>query len=52
MGVAHGLFAVREEHKLQMFENKVLRKVFGPKKVEVNSFLLRFFVMRNSVIYI
>jgi hypothetical protein len=24
--------ALREEHKLQEFENKVLRKIFGPKE--------------------
>jgi hypothetical protein len=28
----HGLFVLMEEHKLQMFENKVLRKIFGPKQ--------------------
>jgi hypothetical protein len=25
---------LREEHKLQMFEDKVLRRIFGPKRVE------------------
>lgn len=25
-----------KEHKLQMYENKVLRKVFGPRKDEVS----------------
>jgi hypothetical protein len=25
---------VREEHKLRVFENKVLRRIFGPKRVE------------------
>jgi len=24
-----------EEHKLRVFENRVLRKIFGPKKEEV-----------------
>jgi hypothetical protein len=23
---------VREEHKLRMFENRMLRRIFGPKK--------------------
>jgi hypothetical protein len=23
---------VREEHKLRMFENRVLRRIFGPKR--------------------
>jgi hypothetical protein len=26
---------LREEHRLRMFENKVLRKIFGPKRDEV-----------------
>jgi hypothetical protein len=26
---------LREEHKLRVFENRVLRKVFGPKRDEV-----------------
>jgi hypothetical protein len=26
---------LREEHGLRVFENKVLRKIFGPKRVEV-----------------
>jgi hypothetical protein len=25
----------REEHRLVVFENRVLRKIFGPKRVEV-----------------
>jgi hypothetical protein len=25
---------VREEHKLRMFENSVLRRIFGPKRLE------------------
>jgi hypothetical protein len=27
--------ALREEHRLRMFENRVLRKMFGPKREEV-----------------
>jgi hypothetical protein len=26
---------MREEHKLRVFENRVLRRIFGPKKDEV-----------------
>jgi hypothetical protein len=26
---------LREEHRLRVFENKVLRKIFGPKRGEV-----------------
>jgi hypothetical protein len=28
----------REEHGLRVFENKVLRKIFGPKRDEVTGF--------------
>jgi hypothetical protein len=27
--------ALREEHRLRMFENRVLRRIFGPKREEV-----------------
>jgi hypothetical protein len=27
--------ALREEHRLRMFENRVLRKIFGPRRDEV-----------------
>jgi hypothetical protein len=26
---------IREEHKLKVFDNRVLRRIFGPKRVEV-----------------
>jgi hypothetical protein len=26
---------LREEHRLRMFENRVLRRIFGPKRNEV-----------------
>jgi hypothetical protein len=26
---------LREEHRLRVFENRVLRRIFGPKKIEV-----------------
>ena len=28
-------FTLREEHKLRVFENRVLREIFGPKRDEV-----------------
>jgi hypothetical protein len=31
MGVKLGLLTLREEHRLQVFENRVLRRIFGPK---------------------
>jgi hypothetical protein len=33
MGAKLGL-ALREEHRLKVFENRVLRKIFGPKREE------------------
>jgi hypothetical protein len=32
MSVKHGLLTVRDENKLRVFENRVLRRIFGPKK--------------------
>jgi len=29
------LFTSREEHRLRVFENRMLRRIFGPKKDEV-----------------
>jgi hypothetical protein len=26
---------LREEHKLRVFENRILRRIFGPRRVEV-----------------
>jgi hypothetical protein len=34
MGVKLGL-TLREEHRLRVFENRVLRRIFGPKSVEI-----------------
>jgi hypothetical protein len=34
MGVKRSV-TLREEHRLRMFENRILRKVFGPKRDEV-----------------
>jgi hypothetical protein len=34
MGVKLGL-TLREEHRLRVFENRVLRRMFGPKRDEV-----------------
>jgi hypothetical protein len=30
-----GLLTLREEHRLRVFENRVLRRIFGPKRHEV-----------------
>jgi hypothetical protein len=35
MGVKLGLLTLREEHRLGVFENRVLRRIFGPKRDEV-----------------
>jgi hypothetical protein len=37
------------EHKIQAFENKLLRKISGPERDEVNS--LGYYIMRNFMIY-
>jgi hypothetical protein len=29
------LFTIREEHRLRMFEKRVLRRIYGPKRDEV-----------------
>jgi hypothetical protein len=35
MGVKLGLLALREEHRLRVFENILLRRIFAPKRHEV-----------------
>jgi hypothetical protein len=35
MGVKLGLLTLREEHRLRVFENRVLRTIFGPERDEV-----------------
>jgi hypothetical protein len=34
MGVKLGLLTLSEEHRLRVFENRVLRRIFGPKRDE------------------
>jgi hypothetical protein len=34
-GCETGSLALREEHRLSVFENRVLRRIFGPKRDEV-----------------
>jgi hypothetical protein len=34
-GYEAGSFTLVDEHKLRVFENRVLRRIFGPKRVEV-----------------
>jgi hypothetical protein len=34
-GCANLSLALREEHTLRVFENRVLRRIFGPKRDEV-----------------
>jgi hypothetical protein len=35
MGAKLGLLTLREEHRLRVFENRVLRSIFGPRRDEV-----------------
>jgi hypothetical protein len=39
------MWTLRAEHKLQVFENKVIRKIFGHKKNEV---LVQFRILHND----
>jgi hypothetical protein len=32
MGVKFGLLTLRKEHRLRVFENRVQRRIFGPKR--------------------
>jgi hypothetical protein len=34
MSVKLGLLKLKEEHKLRVFENRVVRKILGPKRNE------------------
>jgi hypothetical protein len=35
MGAKLGLLTLREEHRVRVFENRVLRRIFGPKRDDV-----------------
>jgi hypothetical protein len=35
MDMKLGSLTIREEHRLRVFENRVLRRIFGPKREEV-----------------
>jgi hypothetical protein len=35
MGVKPGLSCLRSKHGLRVFENRMLRRIFGPKRDEV-----------------
>jgi hypothetical protein len=37
MGAKHGLTLLREEHRQRVFENRLLRKIFEPKREEDGS---------------
>jgi hypothetical protein len=40
--------SLREEHRLKVFENEVLRKIFGPKRKEVTGGCKK---LRNGYLY-
>jgi hypothetical protein len=40
-----GLWLIREEHRLRVFENRMLRRIFGPKRDEVKGDLRK---LRNE----
>jgi len=35
MGCIHGAGTLREERKVRVFENRLLRRIFGPRRDEV-----------------
>jgi hypothetical protein len=43
---------LREERKLRVFENSVLRRIFGPKRDEVTGKKRENVIMRSFMIYI
>jgi hypothetical protein len=47
MGVKLGLLTLREEYRPRVFENRVLRRIFGPKRDEVTgeNCIMRSFVI-------
>jgi hypothetical protein len=34
-GIGQWTVTIREDHRLRMFENRVLKRIFGPKRTEV-----------------
>jgi hypothetical protein len=34
MGTELGLLTLKEEHRLRVFENRAVRRIFGPKRDE------------------
>jgi hypothetical protein len=54
MSVKVGLWSLtlREEHRLTVFENRVLRKVFGPKRDEIRGsgedYITRCFMIHSA----
>jgi hypothetical protein len=41
---------LREEHRLRVFENRVLRRIFGPKRDEVTGKWRKFCITRSFMI--
>jgi hypothetical protein len=42
---------LREEHRLRAFENRVLRRIFIPKRDEVTGGWRKVFIMRSFTIF-
>jgi hypothetical protein len=42
---------LRKEHKLRVFENTVLRRIFGPKKNEVTGEWRKFHIEELHILY-
>jgi hypothetical protein len=48
-GCENWSFTLREEHRLRVFDNRVLRGIFGPERDEVTGGW-RKFIMRSSIV--
>ena len=51
MGVKLGRLTLREEGRLRVFENKVLRRIFGPRRDEVTGEWRRLHNEELNVLY-
>jgi len=51
MGVTLGSFTMREERRLRMYENRALRKIFGPKRDEVRGESRKLFNEKLNYLY-
>jgi hypothetical protein len=51
MGAKTWSLILREEHRLRVFENRVLRRIFGPKRVEVTGEWRKLYIEKLHKLY-